>query len=135
MLDKIKNTDAFGNVLIIGETYGYARNVNAMVTTFYGELIHVTEKGSGTIKILKRFSAVYHKNVKESNNPKSTTSVKGNMLIPMSNKTTIPSLEQYTLMEYRKQGDYHSRASFETFTLEEIQEKYDYLVRHIKEDL
>lgn len=131
-----KFKDAFGNALVVGATYGYARNVNAIVTTFYGTLISWTDKGNAKINVKKKFGGVYASPVERKNGYKPYSSVKSNMLIPMCEVSKIPTLEQYTLLEYRlMDGVYYSRSTTGIVEEQDIRQKYDYLTRDVKQDL
>jgi hypothetical protein len=73
--------DAFGNPIVLGQTYGYTQNSNGVTHTFYGEALRFTAKGYLSIKVEKRFSALYTANVKETEIGRSVSSIKPNLAI------------------------------------------------------
>lgn len=75
-------TDALGNPLIIGQTYGYSRSDNGVTTVRIGKLIRVTEK-QVSLEVTESKRALYSNDLEKSSLTNFVISVKANGLFPV----------------------------------------------------
>lgn len=76
-------TDAIGNLIEQGSTYGYSINKNGFTDSFIGEAVKITSEGKITLKVLKRFRALYSDNVRAVDIGRAHVNVKCNMLFKL----------------------------------------------------
>jgi hypothetical protein len=78
-------TDAFGDQMVLNDIYGYAGSNNGILRSFYGEVIKISDKQYATVKIIKKFTALYATNpVVEPKESRDISIVKCNHLIHIS---------------------------------------------------
>lgn len=79
-----KKTDALGNLLEIGATYGYSKRSNGFVRAHVGELVRVNKKRV-TLKVIESRKAIYEHNTEKVDDPSNVVQVTANTIFRLDN--------------------------------------------------
>lgn len=79
----MNKSDALGNDVILGRTYGYSQSSNGITTTVLGVAEKFTEKTGVTLKVLSALQAVYSSKPTKFEYNKERVTVKCLILFPV----------------------------------------------------
>lgn len=117
-------TDALGNPLIIGQTYGYSRVDNGITTVKIGRLVKINEQLI-TLEVEESKRGIYSDNLETRKIKKNTVSVKANGLFPVYTELLTKIKELSNTETINDAGEMQD-------CLEEISEIIETQVPHIK---
>ena len=80
--------DALGNLISIGEIYGYSNRANGIVTVIVGKVVGFTEKFV-SLSVIHRGKAVYENEICEDTPNERPVSVIGNVLFPLASSSVL----------------------------------------------